>query len=133
MTGSTWLRYNDLFSILGTSKSARSKQELQQEMDRLSAAFQSQEHSTVLGEYAFIPARPRALPYRTANFLHSGWMHFCLKKLNRPAEALRNYKAAQTSVVPHLNWEANITMGFRARRKLRSPSPRAYAHRRANL
>jgi len=50
-------------------------QELQQEMDRLSAAFQSQEHSTILGEYAFIPARPRALPYLTANFLHSGWMH----------------------------------------------------------
>ena len=50
-------------------------QELQQEMDRLSAAWQFQEHNTILGEYAFIPARPRALPYLTANFLHSGWMH----------------------------------------------------------
>ena len=50
-------------------------QELQKEMDRLSAAFLSQEHSTIMGEYAFIPARPRALPYLSANFLHSGWMH----------------------------------------------------------
>jgi len=50
-------------------------QQLQQEMDRLSAAFLSQEHSTIMGEYAFIPARPRALPYLSANFLHSGWMH----------------------------------------------------------
>ena len=50
-------------------------QELQHEMDTLSAAFESQEKSTILGKYAFIPARPRALPYLTANFLHSGWMH----------------------------------------------------------
>jgi len=37
-----------------------------------------------------------------------------LKKLNRPADALRNYKAAQTSTVPHLDWEANIRMGIQA-------------------
>jgi membrane associated rhomboid family serine protease len=50
-------------------------QQLQQEMDTLSASFLSQEHSTIMGQYAFIPARPRALPYLSANFLHSGWMH----------------------------------------------------------
>ncbi len=50
-------------------------QELQREMDTLSATFESQEQSTIRGKYAFIPASPRALPYLTANFLHSGWMH----------------------------------------------------------
>ncbi len=50
-------------------------QELQHEMDTLSAAFEDQQHSTILGKYAFVPARPRALPYLSANFLHSGWMH----------------------------------------------------------
>jgi hypothetical protein len=40
-----------------------------------------------------------------------------LKKMNRPAEpadALRNYKAAQASTVPHLHWETNIRMGIQA-------------------
>ncbi len=36
----------------------------------------------------------------------------CLRKLNRPADAMRNYKAAQASTVPQLDWEANISMGI---------------------
>ena len=35
----------------------------------------------------------------------------CLKKLNRPEEALKFYKAAAASMVPHLDWEANIQAG----------------------
>jgi tetratricopeptide (TPR) repeat protein len=31
-----------------------------------------------------------------------------LKKLNRPAEALRFFKAASDSPVPHLDWATNI-------------------------
>ena len=38
----------------------------------------------------------------------------CLKKLNRPADALRNYKAVQASMVPHLDWETNIKMGIQS-------------------
>jgi len=49
--------------------------ELQQEMDKLSQEFQDLEQSSILDRYAFIPARPHALSYLTANFLHSGWMH----------------------------------------------------------
>ena len=35
-----------------------------------------------------------------------------LKKLNRPAEALRMYQAAWDSKVPHLDWETNIRKGL---------------------
>src|SRR5258707_4621444 len=35
-----------------------------------------------------------------------------LNKLKRPAEALRFFKAAATSPVPHLDWESNIQGGI---------------------
>jgi membrane associated rhomboid family serine protease len=37
----------------------------------------------------------------------------CLRRLNRPSDALRNYKAAKNSTVPHLDWETNIAAGIR--------------------
>ena len=36
----------------------------------------------------------------------------CLKKLNRPSDALRFYDAASQSSVPHLDWESNIHSGI---------------------
>jgi membrane associated rhomboid family serine protease len=36
-----------------------------------------------------------------------------LKKLGRPAEALRYYQAAAASPIPHLDWESNIQAGIR--------------------
>jgi tetratricopeptide (TPR) repeat protein len=36
-----------------------------------------------------------------------------LKKLGRPAEALRFYRAASDSPVPHLDWETNIQAGIK--------------------
>jgi membrane associated rhomboid family serine protease len=36
----------------------------------------------------------------------------CLKRLNRPEAALKFYKAAAASKVPHLDWEANIQAGI---------------------
>jgi len=38
----------------------------------------------------------------------------CLRKLNRPADALRNYKATQASTVPHLDWEGISAWEFRS-------------------
>lgn len=35
----------------------------------------------------------------------------CLKKLNRPADAVRLYQSAQASPVPHLDWDTNIHAG----------------------
>jgi len=36
----------------------------------------------------------------------------CLRKLNRPDDALKFYRAAAASKVPHLDWEANIQAGL---------------------
>jgi tetratricopeptide (TPR) repeat protein len=46
----------------------------------------------------------------------------CLKKLNRPADALRFYKAAKTSQVPHLDWDSNIQAGILESEKLLAAS-----------
>lgn len=40
-----------------------------------------------------------------------------LKNLNRPADALRFYQAADKSPVPHLDWDANIRNGIEAAQK----------------
>jgi len=40
-----------------------------------------------------------------------------LKQLHRPADALRYYRAAKVSTVPHLDWEANIQTGIQAAEK----------------
>jgi tetratricopeptide (TPR) repeat protein len=37
----------------------------------------------------------------------------CLKKLNRPEEALHCYEKANASKVPHLDWQPNIDAGLR--------------------
>jgi rhomboid family protein len=49
--------------------------------------------------------RPSLLALLTAGRLS-------LKKLNRPDEALRFYKTADASPVPHLDWESNIKAGI---------------------
>lgn len=43
----------------------------------------------------------------------------CLKRLNDPDRALRFYKAAAASPVPHLDWEANIKKGLEEAEKAR--------------
>lgn len=40
-----------------------------------------------------------------------------LKKLGRPTEALRLYRAAQNSKIPHLEWDANIQQGIQEAEK----------------
>ena len=40
-----------------------------------------------------------------------------LKKLNRPAEALRFYREAADSPVPHLDWTMNIEAGIQEAQK----------------
>src|SRR5207249_653947 len=48
---------------------------LQAEMDGLAAHFTEEEKSSILGNYAFVPAHPRPITYLTSMFLHSGWLH----------------------------------------------------------
>jgi membrane associated rhomboid family serine protease len=48
---------------------------LQSQMDALCQDFEESEHSSILDNYGFVPAHPRAASYVTANFLHGGWLH----------------------------------------------------------
>ena len=44
-----------------------------------------------------------------------------LKRLNRPEEALRLYEAAQSSAIPHADWQATIDKGIAEAQKLMQP------------
>ena len=48
---------------------------LQQEMDSLAEQFSTAERTSLVEQYAFKPAHPKAITYLTANFLHGGWLH----------------------------------------------------------
>src|ERR1051326_8395465 len=48
---------------------------LQAEMDSLAQQFNDVEANSITEKYAFVPARPHAISYLTANFLHGGWLH----------------------------------------------------------
>jgi len=48
---------------------------LQEEMDSLNAQWVKLSSSSIIEQYAFIPAQPRPISYLTANFLHGGWLH----------------------------------------------------------
>jgi len=48
---------------------------LQAEMDSLNTQFVALAKSSVIEQYAFVPANPTAISYLTANFMHGGWMH----------------------------------------------------------
>jgi membrane associated rhomboid family serine protease len=44
-----------------------------------------------------------------------------LKRLNRPADALRLYETAQTSTIPHADWKATIDRGIAESKKVLQP------------
>jgi membrane associated rhomboid family serine protease len=48
---------------------------LQSQMDALCQEFEESESSSIIDNYGFVPAHPRAASYVTANFLHAGWLH----------------------------------------------------------
>lgn len=48
---------------------------LQDEMDSLNAQLVKLSKTSILEQYAFVPAHPAAVSYLTANFLHGGWLH----------------------------------------------------------
>ena len=54
---------------------------------------------------AYPKDRPSLLAFMAADRLS-------LKRLNRPADALRFYESASQSSVPHLDWETNIRAGI---------------------
>jgi len=50
-------------------------EQLQAEMDALAQNFEEVQRTSILDNYAFVPARPTAASYLTCMFLHTGWIH----------------------------------------------------------
>jgi len=45
----------------------------------------------------------------------------CLKRLNRPQDALKFFEAAAASIIPHLDWDSSIEEGIKAAKAALSP------------
>src|SRR6202163_3473908 len=68
--------YRDIIDAYDAKiKMTEDTSKLQSEMDSLNAQFVNLSKSSVLEQYAFVPAQPRPISYLTANFLHGGWLH----------------------------------------------------------
>jgi membrane associated rhomboid family serine protease len=68
--------YRDIIDAYDAKiKMTEDTSKLQNEMDSLNAQFVSLSKSSILEQYAFVPAQPRPISYLTANFLHGGWLH----------------------------------------------------------
>jgi membrane associated rhomboid family serine protease len=50
-------------------------EQLQGEMDTLAQRFAEEQKSSILENYAFVPAHPKPISYLTSVFLHTGWLH----------------------------------------------------------
>jgi hypothetical protein len=44
-----------------------------------------------------------------------------LKRMNRPADALRLYEAAEASSIPHADWQTTIDRGIAEAKKMMQP------------
>jgi len=51
------------------------REQLQAEMDALAQRFAEVQKSSILENYAFVPAHPRPISYLTSMFIHTGWIH----------------------------------------------------------
>ena len=88
-------------------------------------AEEKQEFERALTEYqqlsASYPTERQAL---TAQLSAA---RLCLKRLNRPQDALALYQAAASSPIPHLDWEQHIQSGIKEAKAAMSPSKAARA------
>ncbi len=56
-------------------RSSEDSRELQSEMDSLGEQYAQQQKSSILANYAFVPAHATFTAYITSMFLHTGWLH----------------------------------------------------------
>jgi membrane associated rhomboid family serine protease len=59
----------------GETRAFDDPQELQSQMDTLAQRFTELQNSSILENYAFVPAHPKPISYLTSIFLHIGWLH----------------------------------------------------------
>jgi membrane associated rhomboid family serine protease len=74
-------------------------------------AEEKQEFERALTEYQHLAAAYPA--ERQALTAQLGAARLCLKRLNRPQDALAHYQAAAASPIPHLDWEPLIQSGIK--------------------
>jgi membrane associated rhomboid family serine protease len=80
-------------------------------LDLCKAADEAQSYDRALYEYERLAAaHPNE---RQALMAQLGAAKVCLKRLNRPQDALAFYQAASASKIPHLDWEQSIQAGIK--------------------
>jgi membrane associated rhomboid family serine protease len=68
--------YRDIINAYDARmKTMEDPAKLQTEADSLNAEFVKLSASSIIQQYAFVPADERPISYLTANFLHGGWLH----------------------------------------------------------
>jgi len=68
--------YRDIIDAYDAKvKMTEDTSKLQNEMDSLNTQFVKLSKTSIIEQYAFVPANPTAISYLTANFLHGGWLH----------------------------------------------------------
>jgi hypothetical protein len=75
--------------------------ELQTEMDSLAQRFAEEEKSSILENYAFVPAHPKPVSYITSMFLHTGWLHLIGKHVASLASWLYPRGSLGSCDLPH--------------------------------
>jgi tetratricopeptide (TPR) repeat protein len=111
-----WQSYEESSSAAGGNLPAAPWLELIRQLENQQNFDRAVAESDRLAQ-AYPQGRPSLLALLTAGRL-------ALKKLNRPDEALRFYKTADASPVPHLDWESNIRAGMTdAELAIRAPAP----------
>ena len=102
--GAAWQAYEEFSNAGGEKIPAATWLELIRHLESLADFARAVTECDKLAK-AYPQERPSLLALLTAGRLS-------LKNLNRPEDALRYYKAADISPVPHLDWEANIKTGI---------------------
>jgi membrane associated rhomboid family serine protease len=76
----TWAQLQNAYRDINAAGDANDKPMddpalLQKEMDTATAEYVKLDSASLPERYAFVPAKPTAISYLTANFLHGGWLH----------------------------------------------------------
>ncbi|HYL10026.1 MAG TPA: rhomboid family intramembrane serine protease [Candidatus Acidoferrales bacterium] len=110
-----WQDYEDFVSAGGEKFPASPWLEICRHLESQSS------FERALGEYAKLALAYPAERQSLLALMSAG--RLCIHKLNRPADAVRLYEAAQASPVPHLDWENTIQAGLREANNALSGAP----------
>jgi tetratricopeptide (TPR) repeat protein len=106
-----WQDYNEFLNLGGDKVSPAVWLEL------CHVPEQQQDFRRAVGEYEKLAAYPSE---RQSLMAQIAAARICLKRLNRPVDALRFYEAAEASAVPHLDLDLDIRSGIREARDVLS-------------